>query len=177
MPINDLDNPHKTGLVQAGLAFLNFVLCFAAGPVVGLIVVFGSAAVLGDEQRTVSQWHNEYVHFFLRAEWFAFLFGVKLHTRMVTRAIRFGPLHSKVYWPVILWPLLLTCLVALTCGLAHRYAFADIPYDFAPQGAQLVVWFVWESAFDAFFKYVPGLPTTKEIERSFTAKEYGDGLR
>ena len=112
-------------------------------------------------------WVHDYMHLFGRAEWLAFIFGVKLHTRMIARAIRFGPLTGKVVWASILWPFLLTCSVALTTALAFRYAFADIPFYLAPQGAQFIVWLIWDAGFDAFYKFVPGVPTTTEIERSF----------
>ena len=145
MPINELDNPHKTGVYEVGLKLLNFVLCFIAGPAVGIAVLFFTVKFLPGEEQWAPHWVHDYMHVFGRAEWFAFLFGAKLHSRIITRAIRFGPLTSKVYRASLLWPLMLTCAVALTCGVAFRYAYADIPYYLAPQGAQAIVWLAWES--------------------------------
>lgn len=167
MPINELDNPHRTGLSEWVLKLFTTALCFVVSVAVGFLTWRVAEAITGVETIKAPDFVHDYVYIFARAEWFAFLFGAKLHTRMVIRAIRFGPLTGKAVRASIGWPMLLTALVSLTCTMAYRYAFADIPYYLAPQVAQISVWLTWESGFDAFFKYVPGLPTTKEIERSF----------
>ena len=168
MGISKFDNYHKVGLTELGLKAVVCVVGLAISVVVGFAVFVGFFRMYPEAgEIMLPSWVIDYAHKFARGEWLVFLMALEMHNRTMSRAIRFGPITGRVVLVSLFWPMALSAVVTLTLSLAFWFTFKSTSWWLMPQVAQFGVWVVWEQLVEAYFKYMPNSPTSREITRSF----------